>query len=131
MTLQVGQEIDPFVVEKVDFERMKTMVAILQDPNPIHFDEEVVSSLGLGGFVNQGPINLTWLIESVCRFVGGPAALRGIQIRFLGNVFAGERYECSGTVTEVDGDTAKIEVSATANGRPALAGIATVRVSAA
>lgn len=127
--LEVGQKLEPFVIESVDPQRMKTMVAILRDPNPIHYDAEVTRKLGLGDRpVNQGPINLTWLIESVARFVGGPERLLNIKVRFLGNVFAGERFECSGQVAAVDAEAGKaeIEVNATADGRPVLGGIATV-----
>lgn len=132
-SLTAGQQLEPFVIEAVDPQRMKTMVAILQDPNPIHYDPEVTSKLGLGDRpVNQGPINLTWLIESVSRFVGGPERLAHIKVRFLGNVFAGERFECTGEVRSVDTDAgeAVIEVNATADGRSVLGGMATVRLEA-
>ena len=91
--ISVGQPLDVFVIESVDPARMKTMAAILQDPNPIHYDTAVTQALGLGDKpVNQGPINLTWLIESAVRFAGGPDRLVSVKIRFLGNVFGGERF---------------------------------------
>ncbi len=124
-----GLELEPLIVESVDTEKMKTMAAILHDPNPIHYDVDVVRSLGMGDApVNQGPINMAFVMEMVSRFAGGPQALRTIRLRFLGNVFGGERVECTGAVTAVDGDarTAEVEVSATSNGRPVLSGSATV-----
>lgn len=130
--LVVGQQLEPFVIESVDPARMKTMAAILRDPNPIHFDTAVTRALGLGEKpVNQGPINLTWMIEAVLRFVGSPHAVRSVKIRFLGNVFSGERFECTGTVSSVDRDagTAQLELSATADGRPVLGGEALVRIN--
>ena len=49
------------------------MAAILQDPNPIHFDPGSTHALGMGDHpVNQGPTNVTWLTEFVQRFAGGP-----------------------------------------------------------
>ena len=132
MQLVVGAPLQPFVIESVDPQRMKTMVAILRDPNPIHYNAEVTRKLGLGDRpVNQGPINLTWMIESVARFVGGPERLLNIKVRFLGNVLAGERFECSGQVRSVDATagTAEIEVNATADGRPVLGGTATVALA--
>lgn len=131
-TISVGQQLEPFVIASVDAERMKTMAAILQDPNPIHFDTASTRALGMGDRpVNQGPTNLTWLLESVRRFAGGADRLVSIQIRFLGNVFGGERYEVTGTVTSVDeaAGVAEIEVSATSDGRPALGGTARVRIA--
>lgn len=129
--IQVGQQLDPFVIESVDPEPMKTMAAILQDPNPIHLDTRVTRELGLGDQpVNQGPTNLTWLTEFVQRFAGGPDRLVSLRVRFLGNVLGGERFECTGTVTAVDRDAgrAELQVGATSDGRPALGGMAVIRL---
>ncbi|MFZ0971845.1 MAG: MaoC/PaaZ C-terminal domain-containing protein [Solirubrobacteraceae bacterium] len=129
--VQVGQQLEPFVIESVDPEPMKTMAAILQDPNPIHFDPASTHALGMGDkTVNQGPTNVTWLTEFVQRFAGGPGRLVTIKIRFLGNVFSGDRFECTGTVTAVDAEagTAELEVGATSDGRPALGGTAVIKI---
>jgi acyl dehydratase len=127
--MKVGDAVEPLVVESVDTEKMKTMAAILQDPNPIHYDVDLVKRLGMGEApVNQGPINLAFLIEMACRAGGGPESLKRIRLRFLGNVFGGDRVECTGKVVAVDGDVAELEVGATANGRPVLAGTAWVTV---
>jgi acyl dehydratase len=127
-----GLELEPLVVESVDVEKMKTMAALLQDPNPIHYDVDLVRHLKMGDApVNQGPINLAFLMEAVSRFAGGPENLKAIRLRFLGNVFGGERVECTGTVTAVDAEagTAELEVAATSDGRPVLGGTATVRLA--
>lgn len=127
--LQVGQQLEPLVVESVEAARMKTMAAILRDPNPIHYDPEVTRALGLGDRpVNQGPINLTWMTETAVRFAGGPERLVSVKVRFLGNVFAGERFECTGTVAAIDpcARRATLELAATADGRPVLTGVAVV-----
>ena len=101
--LEVGQALEPFVIESVDPEPMKVMAAILDDPNPIHFDVAATKALGMGDHpVNQGPTNVTWLLESVQRFAGGPDKVRSFSVRFLGNVFGGERFEVTGEVTAVD-----------------------------
>lgn len=129
--IHVGQELEPFVIESVDPEPMKVMAAILQDPNPIHFDPASTAALGMGEkTVNQGPTNVTWLTEFVQRFAGGADRLVTIRIRFLGNVLSGDRFECTGTVTAVDGEagTAELEVSATSDGRPALGGSAVIKI---
>lgn len=129
--IEVGQPLEPFVIESVDPEPMKTMAAILQDPNPIHFDTKVTRELGLGDHpINQGPTNLTWLTEFVQRFAGGPDRLVTLKVRFLGNVLGGERFECTGTVTAVDQDAgrAELEVGATSGGRPALGGTAIIKI---
>lgn len=130
--LEVGQTLEPFVIESVDPEPMKVMAAILDDPNPIHFDVEATKALGMGDqSVNQGPTNVTWLLESVQRFAGGPDKIRAFSVRFLGNVFGGERFEVTGEVTAVDeaAGEAELQLSATSGGRPALGGTARIALA--
>jgi acyl dehydratase len=130
--IQPGQAVEPLVVESVDPERMKTMAAILQDPNPIHFDTAAVRALGYGDQpINQGPLNMAYLLEMVSRFAGGPGAIVRFNTRFLGNVFAGDRVECTGTVAEVDAQAgeARLDIQAAVGDRPVLAGSATVRLT--
>jgi acyl dehydratase len=130
--LEVGQALEPFVIESVDPEPMKVMAAILDDPNPIHFDVAATKALGMGDHpVNQGPTNVTWLLESVQRFAGGPAKVRSFSVRFLGNVFGGERFEVTGEVTAVDeaAGEAELALSATSGGRPALGGTARIALT--
>ena len=127
-----GQALEPLVIESVDPARMKTMAALLQDPNPIHYDAESVKALGYGDRpVNQGPLNMAYVLELASRFGGGPASIRRFSARFLGNVFAGDRVECSGTVSSVDAQagTAELELQAAVDGTPVLAAVAVVRLA--
>jgi len=130
--MTVGMRLEPFVVEAVDGEKMKLMAAILQDPNPIHFDVEVVRALQYGDRpINQGPINMAWFMTCALRFAGGRERLLRTQMRFLGNVFAGERFVAEGTVSAIDetAGTAELEITCSADGRPVLAGTATVAIA--
>jgi acyl dehydratase len=130
--LAVGTRLEPFVVEAVDDGRMKVMAAILQDPNPIHFDAATVRELGYGERpINQGPINLAWFMTCAIRFAGARERLLRTQVRFLGNVFAGERFVAEGTVTAIDRDagTAELAIECSSDGRPVLAGAATVAIA--
>jgi acyl dehydratase len=130
-SLQPGQALEPHVIESVSPEPMKTMAAILDDPNPIHYDTASVRALGLGERpINQGPTNLGYLMEMLVEFAGSAERVRRVRVRFLGNVFAGERVECKGSVTSVDAaaGTAELAVEASADGRPVLSGIAVIGV---
>jgi acyl dehydratase len=121
----VGQELPPLVVEPVDAEKMKLMAAILRDPNPIHFDADSVRELALGErVINQGPSNLSYLLNMVTRWSGGVSTLRSVGVRFLGNVFAGDRVECRGRVAAVDAGAGLVtlEVQATVGERTVLQG---------
>jgi len=127
--VEVGTELEPFVVASVSAEKMKLMAALLHDPNPIHLDEEAVRSLGMGDrVVNQGPANQAYLINMLLGFAGDPGAIRRVNVRFLGNVFAGDRVECRGRVIEVDrdGGLVTVELEETVDGAPVMAGSAVV-----
>lgn len=109
----VGESLPTFDVAAVDPQRMKTMAALLRDPNPIHFDLESVARLGLGDRpVNQGPIHFAYLMNMLSSWAGGAQHLRDVDVRFLGNVFGGDHVVAGGTVVEVDEEaaTARCEV---------------------
>lgn len=127
--LSEGQELEPFVVESVDPGRMKTMALLLRDPNPIHWDTAATARLGLGDRpVNQGPLNLSYLVELAARAAGGPQHVRRFAARFLGNVFAGDRVICTGIVRSVDArrGTAELALVAEVDGRQVLEARATI-----
>jgi len=110
-----GEELTPLVIESVSTEAMKTVAALLHDPNPIHFDVDSVRSLGMGEQpVNQGPNNMAYVISMLARYAGGPERVRRLRVRFLGNVFGGDRLVARGRVSSVgekDGEQlAEIEV---------------------
>jgi acyl dehydratase len=67
--IEVGHRIASMMVESVDPARIKVASAILDDPNPIHYDVEQVERLALGHeVVNHGPINLGYLATVAMRF---------------------------------------------------------------
>jgi acyl dehydratase len=101
MDVQVGTELPTRVVERVDIAEMKTMAALLQDPNPIHWDPASTRALGMGDrTVNQGPINMAFVMNMLVAWVGNdPSRLRGLTLRFMANVFDGDRVEAGGQVT--------------------------------
>ena len=102
MTVEPGTQVPPFVVEAVPVEAMKTVAALLHDPNPIHFDVEAVSELGMGDRqVNQGPTNMAYVVNMLTAWTGDPGCVRRLQVRFLGNVFAGDRVSTGGVVTGI------------------------------
>jgi acyl dehydratase len=100
--VEVGTEIPPYVVESVDNEKMKTVGALLNDSNPIHWDVSTVQSLGMGDRpVNQGPNNLYYVVNMLSAWAGDPGRVRKLRVRFLGNVFGGERVVARGTVKAI------------------------------
>ncbi len=102
MMVAAGTELVPFVVKSVSVEAMKTVAALLNDSNPIHFDTETVQALGLGDrVVNQGPTNMAYVVNMLVAWAGDPGAVRALRVRFLGNVLAGDRVTARGVVTGI------------------------------
>ena len=130
-----GEELTPLVIESVSTEAMKTVAALLHDPNPIHFDVESVRSLGMGDRpVNQGPNNMAYVVSMLSRYAGGPERVHRLRVRFLGNVFGGDRLVARGRVTSVSEEAgeqlAEIDVwLERAEGERVLEGTATVSVA--
>ena len=132
--VQAGDELPQWVIESVSAEKMKTMAALLGDPNTIHWDVDDVRRLGLGDRpVNQGPNNMGYVIDMLADWAGGPANFRRLKVRFLGNVFAEDRLVAGGKVTGVrpspEGQLVDCDVWLARNGTEAvLAGTATVLI---
>ena len=107
--LSVGSTFPDYDVGIVDSEKMKTMAVLIQDPNPIHWDVESVKKLGLGSKpINQGPNNMAYVVNALVSWVGGIEKFRNLKIRFLDNVYAGDRLTVMGSITaidEVEGET--------------------------
>ena len=129
MTVTAGDTLPELTIEHVDPEKMKTMAALLQDSNPIHWDVASVRRLGLGDrVVNQGPNNMAYVVNMLAAFAGGPENVLRLRVRFLDNVFAGDRLVAGGTVTEVTEETIECDVWLAKDGdQPVLSGSAVVR----
>ena len=133
MNVQVGDSIPEWVMESVRPERMRTMAAILRDPNPVHWDRKAVAALpfGLGErTINQGPLGLSYMLNMLMDWAG-PTSVRRITMRFPNVVLDGDRMVANGTVTairEEDGvRLADCDVwLARAGEQPCLEGTATV-----
>ena len=99
-TAEVGTQLPAYDVPSVSAEKMKTMAALLSDPTPIHWDVETLRALGMGDRpVNQGPLNMGYVMNAVTGWAGGPDRLRRLRVRFLGTVLAGQALRVRGSVT--------------------------------
>ena len=98
--VEVGTELPAYDVPSVSAEKMKTMAALLSDPTPIHWDVATLQALGMGDRpVNQGPLNMGYVMNAVTAWAGGPESLRRLRVRFLGTVLAGQHLRVRGTVS--------------------------------
>lgn len=137
--IEVGTELPVYDIPSVSAEKMKTMAALLNDPTPIHFDVETLRALGMGDRpINQGPLNMGYVMNAVTGWAGGPDRLRRLRVRFLGNVLAGHHLRVRATVTAVreeegqrvaDCDVVLEVVDGGVGGEAVLSGTATVALS--
>ncbi len=100
MNVAVGDRIPEWVMDSVAPERMRTMAAILRDPNPLHWDRDAVAALPLAlgrRTINQGPLGLSYMINMLHAWAG-PDCLRRIRMRFPQVVLDGERVVARGKV---------------------------------
>lgn len=81
---------------------MKVVAALLQDPNPLHFDVDAVQRAGLGRRrINQGPASVSHVYTALLeRFPQGRLATA--EIRYLGVVREDDLVQVTGTVESVD-----------------------------
>ena len=97
----VGERIPEWVMASVSPQRMRTMAAILRDPNPLHWDRDAVAALPLGlgrRTINQGPLGLSYMINMLHAWAG-PQCIRRIVMRFPQVVLDGERVIARGEIT--------------------------------
>ncbi len=133
MNVTAGDSIPPWEMASVSAEKMKTMAAILRDPNPLHWDRDAVAALPLGlgrRTINQGPLGLGYIVNMLHAWQG-PRCLQRITMTFPQVVLDGDHVIARGVVESVEGELAHCEVWLEhSDGRRLLVGNATVRIQA-
>ena len=99
--IKVGDAIPDWLMESVRPERMRTMAAILRDPNPVHWDREACAKIGFGHrTINQGPLGLSYMVNMLHAWAG-PGCIRRLLMTFPLAVLDGDRITARGVVTAV------------------------------
>ena len=90
------------------------------DQNPIHQNEVFALSVGLPNVISHGMLTMALAGKYVTEWAGGSANVREFSARFIKPVIvpAGEKVDLTvvATVTEVDGNTVKLDITATSAG---------------
>lgn len=132
MIVHAGDSIPEWVMETVSAERMKTMAAILRDPNPLHWNRQAVAALPLNlgeRTINQGPLGLSYIINMLHAWQG-PTCITRIKMTFPQVVLDGDKVIARGLVERVDGDLARCQVWLEhSDGRRLLEGWANIRLA--
>ncbi|MBW2273038.1 MAG: protein dehydratase [Deltaproteobacteria bacterium] len=131
MKVEVGDTLPPWTMESVCPARMRTVAAILRDPNPVHWDRGFVASRGGGDrVINQTPVNVGYIANMLMAWAG-PGTIRRIRVEFPDAVFEGDRVTARGVVRELsrEGDLTLAECDVwleKEDGRRAVEGFALV-----
>ncbi|MFP9191438.1 MaoC family dehydratase [Natrialbaceae archaeon A-CW1-1] len=130
-SLDPGDELSPLVVEDLQGSDMKLGAALLQDPYPPHFDKRTAEEMGFPTLLNQGPFNLSYLLQCVLRPVISPTDLESFDVRFHAMVFEGETVTATASVASVEetnnGQTVTFDLELTReDGTVAVDGTATI-----
>jgi acyl dehydratase len=104
---KVGDSIPEWIMESVSAERMRTMAAILRDPNPLHWDREAVANLPVVDTlpfklgkrtINQGPLGLSYIVNMLHQWMG-PDCIKRFYITFPQVVLDEDKVIARGTIT--------------------------------
>ena len=99
MNVIVGDSIPDWVMPSVRPERMRTMAAILRDPNPVHWDPKATEALGFGCHtINQGPLGLSYMVNMLHDWAG-PGCVTRLFMTFPLVVLDGDHITAQGVVT--------------------------------
>lgn len=117
--IEVGMTL-PEKVFYIDRALLKAYADASGDQNPIHQNEEFALSVGLPNVISHGMLTMALAGKYVTEWAGGSANLREFSARFIKPVIvpAGEKVDLTvvATVTEVDGKTVKLDITATSAG---------------
>ena len=104
----------------IDRALLKAYADASGDQNPIHQNEEFALSVGLPNVISHGMLTMALAGKYVTEWAGGSANVREFSARFIKPVIvpAGEKVDLTvvATVTEVDGKTVKLDITATSAG---------------
>jgi acyl dehydratase len=101
-----------FTTEPLDRDRIRQFSLAMQDPNPVHLDDDFARSIGLQGVIAPGGLAVVAMAHAVVRRYG-IEAIREIDVSFKAPMQAGEQLVCTAEVVETAGDTITLSCRAT------------------
>ena len=117
--IEVGMAL-PEKVFYIDRTLLKAYADASGDHNPIHQNEEFALSVGLPNVISHGMLTMALAGKYVTEWAGGSANVREFSARFIKPVIvpAGEKVDLTvvATVSEVVGNTVKLDITATSAG---------------
>lgn len=131
--ITIGDTVAEKSFDDVPAKNMKIVTALMEDPNPIHFDRRAIEQMSRPGLVNQGPINMSYMTQAALAVAESPTDLTSLDARFEENVFEGDDVLATATVDEKYEEDGEGYVNLDlllekADGTTAVTGTATVRL---
>lgn len=99
-------------VREVDRYRPVYYAAASGDFNPIHIDPRVGRAAGFQGAILQGMCTYAWVAEACVEYLGEPARLRRLRVRFSRPLQVGDVVTFEGRCIAVEGGAVRIEITA-------------------
>ncbi len=100
------------LVREADRYRPIYYAAVSGDFNPLHIDPEVGRAAGFPGAILQGMCTMAWLADACTAYLGDPARVRRLRVRFSRPVVVGDVVTFRGRCVAVEGPVVRIEVEA-------------------
>ena len=73
------------------------------DFNPIHWNQEWATSVGLPGVIAHGMFSMAVAGRAISAYAGDPAAIKRLRVRFSAMIRPGQTLTIKGEVAAVDG----------------------------
>ena len=86
--------------------------AVSGDFNPIHIDPEVGRAAGYPGAILQGMCTMAWLADACTAYLGDPARVKRLRVRFSRPVVVGDVVTFRGRCVAVEGPVVRLEIEA-------------------
>jgi acyl dehydratase len=117
--IEVGMALEEKIFY-VDRDLLKAYADASGDQNPIHQNEEFAISVGLPNVIAHGMLTMALVGKYVSDWAGGSANVREFSARFIKPVIvpASQQVDLTinATVIEMDGNTFKLDITATSAG---------------
>jgi acyl dehydratase len=102
-TFRAVREVDPF--------RSIYYAAASGDFNPLHIDPNIAAAAGFRGVILQGMCTYSWAAEACAAYLGDPARLRRLKVRFSRPVQAGDTLTFEGRCVAIEGAALRLELT--------------------
>lgn len=128
-TIAVG-DLVPDITHTATLESSVRYAGASGDHNPLHYDPAFAALVSpTKTVIAHGMLSMGLASRAVTAFVGGPERVQDLHVRFTRPWPLGETVTFDGTVSEVDGVTAKVDLRGVLqSGERIMRGSATIRL---